>query len=88
MVYYAALLHMLDPVKNEIVRPRHIQYLDGLNEQGKIFARGPFADGSGALVIYKADSYEEALSMAVADPHIIENVRRLELKEWIPYFKN
>ncbi|WP_252504383.1 YciI family protein [Sporosarcina sp. Marseille-Q4943] len=84
MTYYAALLHMIDPEKNKETLPRHIAYLDGLDEQGKIFARGPFTDGTGGLVVYIADSYEEALEMAEADPHVIENVRRLELKEWKP----
>lgn len=83
MVYYAALLHMLDAKRNLEVRPRHIEYLDELDQKGKVFARGPFGDGSGGLVIYQADSYEEALELAENDPHVIEKVRRLELKEWI-----
>lgn len=82
MAYYAALLHMLDPEKNSEVLPRHIAYLENLDKQGKIYGRGPFADGSGGLVVYIADSFEEALSLAEKDPHIIEKVRRLELKEW------
>lgn len=84
MAYYAAFLHMIQPEKNVEVRPRHIKYLDELDEQGKIFARGPFADQSGGLVIYQASSYEEALKLAEADPHVVEKVRRLELKEWKP----
>ena len=82
MPYYAAILHMLDKEKNLEVRPRHIEYLDKLDEKGKIFARGPFSDDSGGLVVYKADSYEEALSLAENDPHVILGSRRLELKEW------
>jgi uncharacterized protein len=83
MAYYAAILHMLDKEKNLEVRPRHIEYLDKLDQKGKIFARGPYADGSGGLVVYIADSYEEALSLAEKDPHVIYKSRRLELKEWI-----
>ncbi|KAA9021998.1 YciI family protein [Niallia endozanthoxylica] len=83
MAYYAAILHMLDADKNLEVRPRHIEYLDELDQKGKIFARGPFSDGSGGLVIYQADSYEEARQMAENDPHVVEQSRRLELKEWI-----
>lgn len=83
MAYYAAILHMLDAKRNLEVRPRHIEYLDALDLKGKVFARGPFGDGSGGLVIYQADSYEEALQMAENDPHVIEQSRRLELKEWI-----
>jgi uncharacterized protein len=83
VAYYAALLHMLDAKRNLEIRPRHIEYLDELDQKGKIFARGPFGDSSGGLVIYIADSYEEASKMAKNDPHVIERSRRLELKEWI-----
>lgn len=82
MAYYAAFLHMLDLERNNEVRPRHIEYLDELNKQGKVFARGPFGDASGGLVVYIADTFEEALSLAENDPHVVEKVRRLELKEW------
>ncbi|MBT2734608.1 YciI family protein [Bacillus sp. ISL-7] len=82
MPYYAAILHMLDKEKNMKVRPRHIEYLDKLDQEGKIFARGPFSDDSGGLVVYIAESYREALSFAVNDPHVICKSRRLELKEW------
>lgn len=73
---------MIDPVKNHEVLPRHIEYLNELDKRGKIYGRGPFTDGSGGLVIYIADSFEEALTMAENDPHVIEKVRKLELKEW------
>lgn len=82
MSYYAAFLHMIDPEKNQAVLPRHIAYLDKLDEEGKIFARGPFTDGSGGLVVYIADSLEAATYLAENDPHVLEKVRRLELKEW------
>jgi uncharacterized protein YciI len=82
MPYYAAILHMLDPEKNKQVLPRHIEYLERLDQQGKIFGRGPFSDGSGGMVVYIADTLEEAQFMAENDPHVVEQVRRLELKEW------
>ncbi|MDS9471533.1 YciI family protein [Sporosarcina pasteurii] len=82
MGYYAALLHMMDAEKNAEVLPRHIAYLEELEAEGKVFARGPFTDGTGGLIVYIADSYEEALAFAEADPHVVEGVRRLELKEW------
>lgn len=82
MAYYAAILHMIDAEKNIEVRPHHIEYLNELDCRGKVFARGPFADGSGGLVVYIADTFEEALSLAENDPHVVHKVRRLELKEW------
>ncbi|OMP68098.1 YciI family protein [Domibacillus epiphyticus] len=82
MAYYAALLHMIDLEKNKEIRPLHVEYLEKLEEEGKVFARGPFGDDSGGLVVYVADSYEEALTLAENDPIVSNNVRRLELKEW------
>ena len=82
MAYYAAILHMIDAEKNIEVRPHHIEYLNELDHKGKVFARGPFADGSGGLVVYIADTFEDALSLAENDPHVLHKVRRLELKEW------
>ncbi|WP_050181782.1 YciI family protein [Domibacillus robiginosus] len=83
MAYYAALLHMIDPEKNKEVRPLHLDYLAELEKENKVFAKGPFADGSGGMVVYVADTYEEALQLAENDPAVTHQVRRLELKEWI-----
>lgn len=82
MAYYAALLHMVDPEKNKEVRPLHLEYLAELEKENKVFAKGPFVDGSGGLVVYEADTYEEALELAQNDPAVTYGVRRLELKEW------
>jgi uncharacterized protein YciI len=82
VAHYAAILYMLDPVKNQELRPQHLDHLKTLQEQGKIFAKGPFADGAGGLVIYIADSLEEAQEMAEKDPYVVEKVRRLELHQW------
>lgn len=82
MPYYAAILYMEKPELNQQYRPQHLDYLTTLNEQDKIFAKGPFVDGSGGLVVYKANSLEEAKQLAEADPYVREGVRRLELHEW------
>ncbi|SFI84587.1 YciI family protein [Thermoflavimicrobium dichotomicum] len=63
---------MQDPEKNQTFRPHHLAYLDQLQQQGKIFAKGPFADGSGGMII----SYEEARQLAENDPYVVEGVRR------------
>lgn len=82
MKYFAAFLEMIDPVKNEELRPQHLDYLQKRKEEGKVFARGPFADDSGGLVIYKAETYEEAKKMAEEDPYVVHGVRKLNLREW------
>ncbi|AYK06890.1 YciI family protein [Brevibacillus laterosporus] len=82
MAHFAAILHMKNPEKNQEFRPHHLEYLEKLNAEGKIFAKGPFADGSGGMVIYIADTLEEATQIAESDPYVVEGVRRLELHQW------
>lgn len=82
MKYFVALLHIADEKKNLSVRPRHLIFLREQEAQGRIFARGPFADGTGGLVIYQAQSLDEARKLAGSDPYVTEGARRLELHEW------
>ncbi|MBP3950496.1 YciI family protein [Bacillus suaedae] len=82
MSYFAAILHMEKPELNQQYRQQHLDYLEQLGKQGKIFAKGPFVDGTGGMVIYSAETIEEATALAEADPYIQAGVRRLELHEW------
>jgi len=82
MRYYAAFLKMQDPSKNQELRPQHIEFLERGGKEGKIYARGRFADGSGGLVIYLAESLEEARRLAESDPYVTSGARSLELHEW------
>ena len=81
---YVALLTIIDEDINTRSRPAHLQYIDGLYRQEKVVYAGPFTDGKGGMVIYRADSYEEAKKMAEEDPVVIEKARSLELREWNP----
>ncbi|MFC0472789.1 YciI family protein [Halalkalibacter kiskunsagensis] len=82
MAYFAAILYMEKPELNTTYRPQHLAYLEELEKEGKVHAKGPFTDGEGGLVIYKADSYEEAKILAEQDPYIVQGVRSLKLHEW------
>ena len=82
MKYFAALLYMLDEEKSRSLRPRHLAFLEERESRGQVFARGPFTDGSGGLVIYCASSLEDAQELAGSDPYVVEHARRLELHEW------
>jgi uncharacterized protein len=82
MAYFAAILYMQDPSRNQELRPQHLAYLEDLKTQGKIHAKGPFVDGAGGMVVYIAESLEEASKIAESDPYVREGVRRLELHEW------
>jgi uncharacterized protein len=82
MAHFAAILRMKKPELNQEYRPHHLEYLEALNQQGKIFAKGPFVDGSGGMVVYMAETLEEAKELAESDPYVVNGVRELELHEW------
>jgi uncharacterized protein YciI len=82
MKYFAAFLPMRDLEKSQELRPAHVEFLDQKSQEGKIFARGRFADGAGGLVVYRADSLEEAKKIASSDPYVMHGARSLELHEW------
>jgi uncharacterized protein YciI len=81
---YVAMLPIIDQDLNAKVRPAHLAYINQLYLQGKVVMAGPFTDKRGGMVIYKAESWEEAKQLAEADPAITEGARTLELREWNP----
>ena len=81
---YVAMLPIIDEEMNVKVRPAHLKYLDDLYKQDKVVMGGPFTDKKGGMVIYKADSFDEAKELAEKDPAVIEKARTLELREWNP----
>ncbi|MEH7344677.1 YciI family protein [Bacillus sp. JJ1532] len=82
MKYFAVLLPMINEEKSQLYRPQHLEFLENMNKEGKIFARGRFADGSGGMVIYIAETLDEAKSFAEKDPYIIHEARGMEIHEW------
>ena len=82
MKYFAAFLKMKDPEKNASFRPQHMDFLIQKEKEGKIFARGRFSEGKGGLVVYIAESFEEAMKTAESDPLVVSGARTLELYEW------
>jgi uncharacterized protein YciI len=69
------------------VRPTHREYLSALKEQGKLWASGPFEDDSGALIIYEAESQEDAEALIKADPfHEAGVFQSWEMKPWRQVF--
>ena len=68
MKYAASIEYLQDPAVVEAHRPAHRAYLTKLLDEGKLFASGPYADGSGALIIYEADTPEAADALLKADP--------------------
>ncbi|HSW40074.1 MAG TPA: YciI family protein [Acidobacteriota bacterium] len=82
MKYFAAFLRMNDIDRNTSFRQQHIDFLQERAEEGSIFAQGRFADNSGGLVIYIAQSLEDAAKIAASDPYVVSGARVLEIHEW------
>ena len=82
MKYFVALLMMKDTAKNQELRPQHLEFLGQGEREGRIFARGRFTDGAGGMIIYKAESLEEAKKTAEGDPYVKSGARSLDVHEW------
>ena len=61
-------------------RPAHLDYLEGLQQQGRLVCAGPFTDKAGSLVLIEADTMEKAESIANGDPYVTHGVfERVEI---------
>ncbi len=49
-------------------RPAHRQWLESLVQQGRVLASGPFADGSGALLVFAAETEADLNQLVSEDP--------------------
>jgi hypothetical protein len=68
-VKFAAIIEYIsDQDRIQSIRPVHREYLAKLKGEGKLAMSGPFTDGSGALIVYEAESGEEAEGLLKADP--------------------
>jgi uncharacterized protein YciI len=78
-----------DKAKIQEVRPVHRQYLASLKDRGRLVASGPFTDDSGALIIYEADSKEEAEKLVQGDPFCQNGIFvKYVLRPWNPVLAN
>ena len=82
MILYAAILKTIDPVKDAELLEDHIAYLNKYIAEGKIYAKGPFLDHSGGLVIFNVENIDAAREIIDNDPISIHKTRTYELKEW------
>ncbi|WP_410513614.1 YciI family protein [Paenibacillus sp. BR2-3] len=60
----------------------HVKHLQELDRQGRLVMCGPFSDAPGGMVIIRADSREEAVSLAERDPYVLSGIRSYELRTW------
>lgn len=84
---FATTIQYGNPDKIAEVRPTHREYLGMLKEQGKLWASGPFEDDSGALIIYEAETQDEAEQLVRNDPfHEAGVFQSYTMKPWRQVF--
>lgn len=89
MKYAAVIEYLQDKAVVEAARPTHRAYLTNLMEKNQLFEAGPFEDGSGALIIYEADTPEAAQALITADPfHAAGVFLRWTVRPWKMVFSN
>ena len=88
MRYATSIEYLQDAAVVEAHRPAHRAYLTSLLEKGQLYASGPYADGSGALIVYEADSPEAAEALFKADPfHAAGVFLRWQMRPWKVVFE-
>lgn len=62
----------------------HLGYMIELERQGKLFASGPFGDGTkgDGMTIIRATNEEEAREVALRDPFVVNGIRTFKIEAW------
>lgn len=83
MKYFAVYLPMKDEEKSATYRQDHLDFLEEMRKENRIFIFGRLADGAGGLIIYQGESLEEVDAWAKQDPYIALGARGYEIHEWM-----
>ncbi len=61
----------------------HAAFMDELFAQGMVLLGGPFADGTGSMVLLEAEDEDEVRSLLAKDPFVLHDIFALDsLKQW------
>lgn len=82
MKHFAVFLRMKDAALSQQFRAQHLSFLDDRRGEGLLHANGRFVDGSGGLVIYRAETFEEVEAWVKRDPYVVFGARDYEIHEW------
>jgi hypothetical protein len=71
------------PVRQQAFWDEHARFMDALFDAGTVVLGGPFADGSGSMVILSADSADAARAIFRGDPWSQQDVLvPCDAREW------
>ncbi|MFC7406751.1 YciI family protein [Georgenia alba] len=71
----------------DTLRPQHRAFLQGLHDDGKLVASGPWEDAAapGALLLVKGENHDDVLHLLDADPfHRAHLILRRTARAWQP----
>jgi uncharacterized protein YciI len=82
-VRYVVLLSRIPgkSMTEEVIRA-HVAHLKQLEQNGQLVLCGPFADYEGGMIVFRAESYEQAKAIAESDPFVTSGVEKYELRTW------
>lgn len=89
MAIFAITITYGDTEARDRARPSHREYLKVQFDAGTLVSSGPFADGSGALLVYEAESESELQKILDKDPYWQTDgvLGSVTIKEWNRLFK-
>ena len=74
---------------------KHVEFISGLHDQGKVLLSGPFMKEPGGLAgkldddgmtIFRASDLEEAMEIATSDPTVQSGMLKVEVRTfWVPF---
>lgn len=82
MTYFAVLLPMKDEKKSKEFRQEHLDFLEKMRAENRVFLFGRLVDGAGGLIIYQGDNRKEIETLAQQDPYVTTGARGFEIHEW------
>jgi uncharacterized protein YciI len=60
----------------------HLDYLKNLQKSGNLKIAGKFTDETGGMYMLLANNDDEAHTFAKNDPYYINNLIKIEIKQW------
>ncbi|GBE16145.1 MAG TPA: hypothetical protein ENH32_07215 [Proteobacteria bacterium] len=64
------------------VVPEHIDYWAKMDPPG--YMGGPFGDGAGGMILFSAESMDEAEKITALDPFVLQDIMgQMWVREWV-----
>ncbi|MCP2262075.1 hypothetical protein LX15_005807 [Streptoalloteichus tenebrarius] len=83
--FVVELVYGPDRERLEEVRPEHREYSRRLADQGVLLAGGPWADDTGAVLVYSVTDADELRRVLDDDPYTPAGViEKRTIREWTP----